>query len=210
MRRLFESCHEYNMDYQRMTDEKYILLVSPELYWSGQQKKDSPCLGHNKLRTIITMTILFSSWISKNYTSDNKPSMPTENSSLIDRGGGDHRSPTVAYKSSSSAIIDNHHHHDSSNTDSSHSQSHGHGGGSFISEKVPLYSAPRQRQRWNETQVLPHVNWVRRTNKQFCVLKIVLLFSQVFMLISTTLGDLDMRFAGTFSSVQSTSSNFCV
>jgi low temperature requirement protein LtrA len=61
----------------------------------------------------------------------------------------------MAYKSSSSAIVE-------SRNDTDHHDHHGaHHSPSIrhLSEQVPLYSAPRQRQRWNEIQVLPHVNW---------------------------------------------------
>lgn len=40
---------------------------------------------------------------------------------------------------------ENHHHH--------------HHGSRHLGESIPLYSPPRQRQRWTDTQILPHVNW---------------------------------------------------
>ena len=49
--------------------------------------------------------------------------------------------------------------HSHSNVSSS-SHQHAHASSQrHISEKVPLYARPRQRQRWDETQILPHVNW---------------------------------------------------
>ena len=54
------------------------------------------------------------------------------------------------------AVVNSHGTTDSNNN--SHAQHH-HGSARHISEKVPLYARPRQRQRWDESQVLPHVNW---------------------------------------------------
>ena len=46
--------------------------------------------------------------------------------------------------STSDGHCKNHHHHDN---------------GSERHINVPLYARPRQRQRWDEKQILPHVNW---------------------------------------------------
>lgn len=42
-----------------------------------------------------------------------------------------------------------------------HQSNHGHRHhrSASLADDVPLYSRPRQRQRWGETQMLPHVNW---------------------------------------------------
>ena len=42
---------------------------------------------------------------------------------------------------------------------SNHADHHHHNQFVSLSERVPLYSPPKQRQRWGEEQILPHVNW---------------------------------------------------
>ena len=62
-------------------------------------------------------------------------------------------------------IEPNDHNEQSQNDDQHNSQNfHSHHAGDHhhfvsLSESVPLYAPPRQRQRWGEEQILPHVNW---------------------------------------------------
>ena len=73
--------------------------------------------------------------------------IPNEQSSLIDdeSGKGQANEDTARDSEHSQSHRSDHHHH--------HHQ--------FVSlsEDVPLYSPPKQRQRWGEQQILPHVNW---------------------------------------------------
>ena len=61
--------------------------------------------------------------------------------------------PLVGEKHNDQSQEDTHH-----NSESSHSH-HDHHQFVSLSERVPIYSAPKQRQRWGEQQILPHVNW---------------------------------------------------
>lgn len=40
-----------------------------------------------------------------------------------------------------------------------HGGDHHHGSSRRLHEAVPAYAAPKQRQRWDDVQMLPHVNW---------------------------------------------------